>query len=110
MDGMHRNLTKRFNVYKKTKDGTIIHVTSLLANSLKDAYYEINKCKISKGGLAYIVTGITKNINEDISMNFPIHIQERIKNRGFKVKNNGYLYKYKNNLVANLAYICDKKH
>lgn len=71
-----------------------MHIRSLLATSRKDA---IEQDKVNWYGAGkYLVTGLVKDIGEDISRNFPVHTQRRIENGGNKIKFKGSLYKYAN--------------
>lgn len=85
---------KRFQVYKKKQNGGLMHITSIIANSLQEAIEIANEKKTSAGGRCYYVAGIIKNTGEDISRNFPCHISRRIENKGKRTKFNGSLYKY----------------
>ena len=86
----------RFQVYKITESGRFIHVTSLIADSLKDAIIKSNDPKLNGGDKGFYVTGIPRNTGEDISRNFPYHITRRIENNGKRVKFMGSLYSYLN--------------
>ena len=95
---MLRNLTnmQRFQVYKKNSLNGLIHINSILAASLGEAIKMANDTKTNGGGDNYYVTGLIRNTNEDISQNFPSHIQRRIINKGNKTKFKSTFYYYKN--------------
>jgi hypothetical protein len=83
---------ERYQVYKKRFEGGFMHITSLLAESRIGAIAFVKDGKRFGGYGNYYVTGLTLCIGEDISSNFPFHIQRRIKNRGVRVKIKGSLY------------------
>lgn len=96
MVGTHLNLIKmnRFQIYKVVSNGRLMPIRSLLATSRQDAINQDKKHWY--GGGKYLVTGLIKDIGEDISSDFPPHTQRRINNGGNKIKFKGTLYQYAN--------------
>ena len=83
---------KRFNVYRLRANGSLWHVTCVYAGNLADAYLEWGISKERRRD--YKVSGLSWECGEDISRDFPPHIQRRIENKGKTVKFNGALYPY----------------
>lgn len=56
---------KRFQLYKKLGNGSLMHVTSILANNILDAENEISKLKSWNcfDRKNYKITGLTYNRN-----------------------------------------------
>jgi hypothetical protein len=84
---------ERYQVYKKIRNGRMMHISSLLAPSRIEAMKIIKDNKNNSGG-DYYVTGLVHDIGEDVSDNFPPHTQRRINNGGNKIKFKGTLYQY----------------
>lgn len=74
-----------------------MYITSILADSRVEAIAFVRDPRKFGGYGNYYVTGLTINIGEDISSNFPFHIRWRIENGGIKAKTKGYMYEYKKN-------------
>lgn len=86
---------QRFQVYKRRLNGgPLIHITSMLAanriEAIKIDSDPKNTGRVGHGD--YYISGITRFIGEDISSDFPVHIQRRIENKGAKVKYLGCLH------------------